>query len=41
MLRNDRTAGKRAMEARQGIDIIDSRIPAGPLSRRIHVTAVR
>jgi SAM-dependent methyltransferase len=41
MLRNDRAAGKRAIEARQGIDAIDSRIPAGPLSRRIHVTAVR
>jgi SAM-dependent methyltransferase len=41
MLRDDRTAGKRAIDARQVIDAIDARIPAGPLSRRIHFTAVR
>lgn len=39
LIRNDRTTGKRANIARVNLDRIDSRIPAGPLSRRILITA--
>jgi len=41
LIRNDRATGRRAKLARVGLDRIDSRIAAGPLSRRILVTAVR
>ena len=41
LVRNDRTTGKRANLARVGLDRIDARIPAGPLSRRLLVTANR
>ena len=41
LVRNDRGTGKRAKDARVRLDRLDSHIPAGPLSRRILVTARR
>jgi SAM-dependent methyltransferase len=41
LVRNDRSAGRRACEERRSIDAVDSHIPAGPFSRRILMTAVR
>jgi hypothetical protein len=41
LIRNDRATGKRVKDARTRLDLLDSRIPAGPLSRRLLVTARR
>lgn len=40
LVRNDRATGKRVKSQRAGLDLLDSRLPVGLLSRRLLATAI-